>query len=88
MTAYNPDCPHHPDRLRTIRHTCLCCDRVDEERVTSFSLRSCAACRCVMGIEVVEDGKLLDWGKMRYRVLAKRGIKVMQMPEREVDGRS
>lgn len=79
----HPDCPHHPDRPRTIRHTCLCCGRVDEERVTSFSLRSCAACRTVMQIEVVEYGKLLDWGKMKIKVLAKRGITVMQMPERE-----
>lgn len=83
----NPDCEHHPDRPRTIRFTCLCCGRVDEDRLTSFSLRSCAACRMVMQINVVEDGKLLDWGRMKLRVLAKSGIHVMQIPERETHGR-
>lgn len=38
-----------------------------------------------MSIEVVEDGKLLDWGKMRIKVLANRGLRVTQIPEREVE---
>lgn len=80
----NPDCLHHPTKPRTIRYTCLCCGIVEDRRGVTFSLRSCTACRTIMQIEVIEDGKLLDWGKLRYKVLAKRGInvKVMEIPER------
>lgn len=81
--GFSPDCDHHPAVLRTIRYNCLCCYRVVEERAETYTLRSCSSCRCIMQISVVEDGKVLDWGRLERRVLARRGInvEVLETPE-------
>jgi len=74
--GYSPDCSHSPAAPRTIRYACLCCHRVVEERAETYTLRSCASCRCILQITVVEDGKMVDWGRAKTRVLARRGINV------------
>jgi len=85
--GFSPDCADHPAVPRTIRYTCLCCHRVVEERTETYTLRSCSSCRCIMQITVVEEGKVLDWGRAKVRVLARRGINVtvLETPEAKED---
>lgn len=70
--GYAPDCPHHPAVPRTIEYTCVCCHRTWSEQAETYALRSCASCRCIMQITVVEEGKVVTVSREKLRALAKR----------------
>lgn len=70
------ECPHHPKTPRTIQYDCVCCRRQEVVKAESYGLRSCSTCQVIMQITIVEDGKVIDWGRAKIRVLARRGIGV------------
>ena len=70
------ECPHHPETPRTIQYDCVCCGRQEIVTAESYGLRSCSACQCIMQITILEEGKVIDWGRAKIRVLARRGIGV------------
>lgn len=79
----NPECPHSPEAPRTIQYECVCCGRQESVKAESYGLRSCSSCQCIMQITIVEDGKVIDWGRAKIRVLARRGsgVPVTVLPE-------
>ena len=69
---FNPDCGHKPSKSRIIRYTCLCCHRVVDRCEETYTVLSCSSCDLVMTITIVENGKVVDFGGAKIRVLARK----------------
>ena len=79
--GFNPACADTPSAPRTIKFYCRCCHRtLIEPNQASYSLRSCASCQVIMEITIVEEGKVIDFGRARYAKIAGEDRKVIALP--------